>query len=395
MRFYPLLPYFVILAAALLSFAAIYFTGRTAYSKRVLTVLRFCSATLVLVMLLCPGMMTRETDRSRSNLIFLIDGSASMSTADMPGGTTRFEAARNTLKTLLHQSFDGARMYVYIFNHRAVPADGSVAADLYNPFGNTNLKQAVDTADRDLGIASAAGIVILSDGLDHSKFSGVSAGVPLFAVRTGTGLEHVSDLGIDSFPVPQELRAGEQLELEIPVSLRQVSEPKEVEMTVFTDREKEKQERFELAPGKTKKIPFRTSFEKPGLHTIRIELNHLPGEASLINNTREILVEVREDDISPVLYFPVLTNTYRPLTRLFRRTGRKYTAVYRMRGGAYQVQGTSPERIYDRGIPKTPEAMKHTDLLFLASGNAAHYTDQEIKTMEQYVSGGGTLLMML
>lgn len=393
MRFYPLLPYLVILFAALLSLGAVYRTGRAAYRKTVLTVLRMCSVFLLVVMLLSPGMLLRETDHSKSNLIFLLDGSASMSAADMPGKTTRFDSARASLRNLMQDSFGGSRKYIYIYNHRTVPADNPDQADLFSPFGNTDLKQAVDTADRDLGLASAAALVILTDGLDHSRFNGASAGVPVFAVKTGTDLERVPDLRIDSFRAPSSVRTGEELELKIPVVLRQATGKTPVGMKISVDGEPVKDETFELASNERKEVPFKTVFTKPGLHTILLNLNRLPDEASYINNTRELVVEVKEDDLSPVLYFPVLTNTFRPLTRLFRRTGRKFTALYQLRNGVYQVVGNSPERIYDKGIPKDPEKMKNTDLLFLASGNAGDYSDAEIRSIEKYVSGGGTVLI--
>ena len=393
MRFYPLLPYLVIVFAALLSLGAVYWTGRVAYRKKSLAVLRSASLILLIVMLLSPGMLLRTTDLSRSNLIFLLDGSASMSAADMPGRTTRFDAARSSLRNLLADSFGGSRKYIYIYNHRSVSADNPDQADLFSPFGNTDLKQAVDTADRDLGLSSAAALIILTDGLDHSRFSGISAGVPVFAVRTGTDLERVPDLRIDSFRSPASLRAGEELELKIPVVLREAEGKTPIRLKTVVDGEVSGEESFDLASGERREIPFKTTFTKPGLHTVRFELNRLPDEASYLNNMRELIIEVREDDLSPVLYFPVLTNTFRPLTRLFRQTGRKFTAVYQLRTGIHQVIGTSPDRTYDKGIPKDSSKMKTTDLLFLASGCADDYSEAEIRSIEQYVSGGGTVLV--
>ena len=114
MRFYPLLPYLVILFAALLSLGAVYWTGRVAYRKKILAVLRFSSLFLLVVMLLSPGMLLRGTDFSRSNLIFLLDGSASMSAADMPGKTTRFDAARAALEQEVFSP--GAKTKIFHFS---------------------------------------------------------------------------------------------------------------------------------------------------------------------------------------------------------------------------------------------------------------------------------------
>ena len=393
MRFDPLLPYLLILSAGVVCLGAVWWANRTSCRKRVLGILRLCSLSLLVLMLLSPGVRLRQTDLSSFSLIFLLDGSASMSATDMPGRISRYSAARSALQRLLDDSFDGCRKYVYLFNHRTVPADDPGQTELFSPFGNTDLKLAVDTADRDLGLSSAAALVILTDGLDHSDFRGLSSGVPVFAVRTGSDLEHVPDLRIDSFRSPSALRAGEELELKIPVSLRGAGGAVRVQLNFTVDGKASGGESFDLAPGERREIPFRTSFAKPGLHEIRLELNRLSDEASFLNNTRELMIEVREDDLSPVLYFPVLTNTFRPLTRLFRQTGRKFTAVYQLRKGVFQVIGNSPERTCDRGIPSDPGAMKSTDLLFLGSGCAEDYSDAEIRSMEQYVSNGGVLLI--
>ncbi|MBQ7178907.1 MAG: hypothetical protein IJS08_15935 [Victivallales bacterium] len=394
MRFYPLLPYVVILIAALLAFAAVYIATRKAASRpRILLILRLCSITIMLLMLLSPGLLWNRTSKANSNLVFLVDCSASMSANDMPGNASRFTVAQETLRKLYREPFQKSKKHLYFFNHGTIPAEGIAEADKLTPNGNTDLKQALESVDRDLGIGTASAIVILTDGLDHSQSKGIQGGTPVFAVKTGTDMESVPDLRIEAFNAPSSLRTGEELELNVPVALRQASGEQNIALKISVDEQMVQEENISLTQNERKVQSFKTSFAKPGLHKVLLELDRLPNEASYLNNSREMIFEVLEDELSPVLYFPVLTNTFRPLTRLFSQTGRTFTAIYTLRKGTFQILGTSADSTYDHGIPKNHDLMKGTALLFLGSGNAEDYTEAELKSIEAYVSDGGTVLI--
>ena len=394
MRFYPLLPYLLILASALVALASVYFATRKAANRpRVLLILRLCSIALILLMLLSPGLLWNKADKGKSSLVFLVDCSASMSANDMPGGNSRFNVARDTLRRLWKEPFQKSKKYVYFFNHGTISAESAAQAEKLTPTGNTDLKQALDSVDRDLGIGTASAIIVLTDGLDHSQFTGIQGGTPVFAVKTGTDMENVLDLRIEAFNAPSSLRTGEELELNVPVALRHADGSQSISLKISIDGELFKEESIALSHNERKVLPFKTSFAKPGLHKVLFELDRLPNETSYLNNSRELIFEVLEDELSPVLYFPVLTNTFRPLTRLFSQTGRTFTAIYTLRKGTFQTLGTSADRTYDHGIPKNPDLMKGTALLFLGSGNAEDYTEQDLKSIEAYVSNGGTALI--
>ena len=394
MRFYPLLPYAVILLAALLSFAAIYYAGHRASNRhKALFVLRLCSIFMLILTLLSPGILWSKGDKGKTSLVFLMDISASMSANDMPNKASRFNCAKDTLRKLLRESYQGSRKYIYFFNHGTIPTDSIEAADKLAPEGNTDLRQALDWVDRDLGLGAVSAVIILTDGLDHSQSKGIPGGTPVLAVKTGTDMESVPDLRIEAFAAPASVRTGEELELNIPIALRQSGDSQNVNIKISIDGEVTKEESILLSRNERRELPFKTSFAKAGLHKVVIELNHLKDEISYLNNTRELIFEVLEDELSPVLYFPILTNTFRPLTRLFSQTGRTFTAIYTLRQGAYQIMGTSADRTYDHGIPRDADLMKGTALLFLGSGNADDYTEADLKSIEAYVSEGGTVMI--
>ena len=384
----------VILIAALLAFASVYIATRKAASRpRILLILRLCSIAITLLMLLSPGLLWNRTSKANSNLVFLVDCSASMSANDMPGNASRFTVARETLRKLYREPFQKSKKHIYFFNHGTIPAESIPEADKLTPNGNTDLKQALESVDRDLGIGTASAIVILTDGLDHSQSKGIQGGTPVFAVKTGTDMESVPDLRIEAFNAPSSLRTGEELELNVPVALRQAGGEHTITLKFSVDGQMGQEENIILTQNERKVQSFKTSFAKSGLHKVLLELDRLPNEASYLNNSREMIFEVLEDELSPVLYFPVLTNTFRPLTRLFSQTGRTFTAIYTLRKGTFQTLGTSADSTYDHGIPKNPDLMKGTALLFLGSGNAEDYTEADLKSIEAYVSDGGTVLI--
>ena len=393
MRFHPLLPYTLILLAALLSLASIYAAGRAFRIRRPMVILRLCSIAILLMLILSPALLLTRSGRRNANLVFLLDTSSSMSTHDMQENHSRLDEAKGALRRLLRESFQHSKKSVYAFNHTTRHLAKTDEIKAVTPDGNTNLRQALETVDRDLGLSTVSAFILLSDGLDHSRLDAIPGGVPLFAVKSGTDMEQVQDLRLDGFRAPTILRTGEYFDVSIPVTLRLTETPQEVTLKIAVDGKLAKEERFTLAPNERKEIPFRTTFDTPGLHTVTLELNRMQDEASFINNSRELLIEVLEDTLAPVLYFPRLTNSYRPLVRLFSQTGRSFTALYSMRPGIYHLQGNTENRTYAHGIPKNPEEMKETPLLFLGSGNAEDYSDAELTSIEAYTANGGTLMI--
>lgn len=393
MRFHPLLPYGLILLAALISLASVCAAGRVFRIRRLMVILRICSISILLTLILSPALLLTRSSKRNANLVFLLDTSSSMSTHDMQGNRSRLDEAKDALRRLLRESFRHSRKSVYAFNHAARHLAKPDEIKTILPDGNTNLKQALETVDRDLGLNTISAFILLSDGLDHSRLDAIPEGIPLFAVKSGTDMEQVQDLRLNAFRAPSILRTGEYLDISVPVTLRLTQTPQDVTLKIAVDGKLAKEESFTLAPNERKEIPFKTTFGTPGLHSVTLELNRMPDEASFINNSRELLVEVLEDTLAPVLYFPRLTNSYRPLVRLFSQTGRSFTALYSMRPGIYHLQGNSENRTYAHGIPRNPEEMKETPLLFLGSGNAEDYTDAELASIEAYTANGGTLMV--
>ena len=398
MRFYPLIPLWLILLTGAAAFAAVWYTARYGMDippRRILIlmVLRLAAVAVAVTMLLNPGIIIRELNRQRSNVIFLLDGSDSMNTTDMPDGKSRLESAKAFMGSLNRTDFSNCQKHSYIFSSKAAPADVK-QLQMYNARGGTDLRRAFNTLDKDIGFSRTAAVILLSDGLDHSGFSGTHAGLPVFAVKFGSEMNDVPDLRLDPFQAPESLRTNEEMNLNIPVALTGFKTPASVELKITVDGKLEKTERFELQPGGRKILEFRSSFAIPGIHTVMLKLNRLPNEAGYINNEREISLEVKEGKSETVCYFPMLTNSFRPLVRLLLGSGKKFTAIYKLKADSYNVTGTDIDQAFKNGIPANPAAMKQADVFVLGSNRDGLVSEAESSVLEQYVSSGGNLILL-
>ncbi len=398
MNFYPLIPFWLILLTATVVFVMVWYVARygldiSPQRKLTLLVLRLGAIVVTVTMLLNPGIKIREFNRQRSNVIFLLDGSDSMNTSDTRTGKSRIESAKNFMEGLNRTDFSNCQKHSYVFNSQATPIDNK-RLQVYNAHGGTDLKRAFSTLDKDIGFSRTAAVILLSDGLDHSGFSGTHAGLPVFAVKFGSEMNDVPDLRLDPFQVPESLRSNEEMNLSIPIALTGFTTAASIELKLLVDGKLDKTANFDLKPGEKKIIEFQRAFAIPGIHTILLKLNRLPNEAGYLNNEREIAIEVKDGKSETVCYFPMLSNSFRPLVRLLLGSGKKFTALYKLKNDSYNVIGTDIDQAFKTGIPAHPTAMQHVDVFVLGNNRDGLLNDAENSVLEQYVSNGGNLILL-
>ena len=396
--FYPLLPPWLILIAGILSLGVVYFVFKNGLDlpkwKRILLAgIRTAVIVIVIIMLLCPGMTILEQNRQRSNIVVLLDDSGSMATRDMPGNISRYRAALSSAQKLKGVDFSDCRKHFYTFSTSTEAIKDWDVPDMSGAQGGTDFEQAFDAVNRDVGLSKTAAVVLLSDGLDNSKFSGNKLGAPVFAVKFGTDLVNVPDLRIDEFTHPRTLYVNEEFELSVPVTLNGYEDKQSVRATFFIDDKQIKEKEFTMESGQSTNLNFKFSFNKPALHTIKIKLDQLIDEAGYLNNESEFMVEVRSGQNYTICYFPQLNNSFRPLVRQLRASGRKFSAVYRLRSNKFNQIGTRINPVLNGGIPDTAAAMKDIDIFILGSSDSDLNT-RKASVLEQYVANGGTLIML-
>ena len=398
-NFYPLISVWLILLSGLMALAMVYFALKHGMDlpggkKNLLAGIRTAVIIMVMIMLLCPGMIISEQNRQRSNVVVLLDDSGSMATRDMPDGATRYRKALEFAESLRKVDFSGCGRHFYVFNTATEPIKDWSVPEMSGGQGGTDLEQAFSSVNRDVGLSGTAAVILLSDGLDYSGFTGNKFGAPVFAVKFGSELTGVKDLRIDEFSYPASLYVNEEFELNVPVSLGAYDEKKESRISFYVDGKAVKEEALKLEPSSTREALFKYSFSSPGLYTLKIKLDHLAEEASYLNNEREIIIEVRSGHNYTVCYFPVLTNSFRPLVRQFRASGRRFTAVYRLRKDKFTQIGTQTSPVFNGGIPSGADAMKNVDVFILGATEPGLMTLTQECILEQYVANGGTMIML-
>jgi len=397
--FYPLIPVWIILLGGTLALWMVYFTFKqgmdlSGWKRYLLSGIRITVIIVVMLMLLCPGMTISEQNRQRSEVVVLLDNSGSMGTKDMPGDVTRYRAALDFAKKLNNVDFSDCNKHFYSFNIKTELINDWEVPEMYGAKSGTDFEQAFNCVNRDVGLSKTAAVVLLSDGLDYSDFSGNKLGAPIFAMKFGSELTNIKDLRIEEFSFPANLYVDEEFELSIPVSLSGHKEKKESRITFYVDDKEVKQQTLKLDADQTIDIPFKHSFSKAGLHIIKIKLDRLAEEASYLNNQSEMIVEVQSGQNYTVCYFPVLTNSFRPLVRQLRSSGRKFSAIYRLRKDKFNQIGTQINPIFNGGIPKKAKNMKNVDIFVLAATQSELLTTEQESVLEQYVANGGTLVML-
>jgi hypothetical protein len=398
--FSPILPIWLILVIILIAALAIALslhsgTGHvlTVKKKRILVALRASAFFILILMLLSPVLNKLEVNRQKSNIVFLIDSSTSMGVKDVGEDKTRYQAALAFMKEKKFGKLAGYPISFYTFGDKAEKKSGVNELDKVRVSGGTNFADAVKQVDKDIGLSETAALVLVTDGIDYSGFKGTDIQVPVFSVRTGSALNESKDVGIDYFKYPEKVRIGEEIELKVPVSLHGYDKIRGLDLNISEDGISKEQRKLKVERGsmiETVKYGFKTE----GVHILKLQVNRLPGEVSYLNNEREIAFEVLKDDSAIVVYFPELSNSFRPMIRFLEQKLEKFTSFYKVADGKYVIRGIEPDQKFSGGIPDSPEKLSSVSTFILGAHNRPGLTDGEENVLEKYVSGGGSLILL-
>ena len=394
-RFYPLLPSLLVLAlAAVCGWSVLRLARRLRLPegrRRGLTGLCLAAILLAAIMILNLGFILKRDGGRQAELVFLVDGSASMGIRDMPGGQSRFEAAVAAARRLHGQSGAGWNKHCFLFNGSLQPAKSPDDWANVSPEGATDLAYALMRLHETVG--TGATVVLFSDGLAQAPTAAPS-GLDLYAVAVGTEGTGFPDLALGEIRAPEVMRAGDGCDFAIPVELRGYAEEKEIPLAVTIDGRPATELRQRLQPNGRALFSCRTDFKEAGIHTVRFALPQGPDELTAVNNGQTLFLEVRDDRRETLLCYPVLNAGFRPLLRML---GAQDTmALYRLNNrGVWQA--VAPEgqgAAFKDGFPSEAAALRETDLIILGSTRAADYTPQERAVLARYTEEGGTLIAL-
>lgn len=375
-------------------------TGR---DRAVLVLLRTALIAVLLLCLLRPMLVLRAAVPHQNVVAVLLDDSRSMRIADVDGqprgkylqdefgdparGLRRGLAERFTVRTL---RFSGGLA--------AAPA----AADLTFDGSRTRLAAALDQARRQLAGVPLAGLVVVSDGADTTGdavepalMALKAAGVPVFAIGVGRDRAE-KDIQVGRITAPRTVLAGTTLLIDAVVTAYGYA-GQALTLDVVDGSTLAGSQAF-TAGGDGQPVTVRVRFTAtdPGPRVFTFRVTPQPGELLAENNTREVLVDVR-DRREKILYFEgeprfemkflrraVTDDKQLQLVVLQRTADNKYL----------RLEVDDPDELVG-GFPKTRDELFAYRGLVLGSIEAAAFTGDQLAMLAEFVDKRGGGLMML
>ena len=348
-----------------------------------------------------PALVVPTVVPQQNFLAVLVDDSRSMQVADQDGQgrgqvAAGLVAPDGDLLRRLEQQFK-VRMYRFSATTERI---GS-AADLSFAGGSTRLGAALDRVRQDLNGAPLAGIVLFSDGADHTGGATSeavlqlrAAKVPVYAV--GLGRERLDrDIEVSRLDLPGSALAGSTLIADLLLSQAGYDNapvPVYVEESgriVATDTV-----RLPRDGAATVRVPFTLTGTGPRL--IRVRVAPQAGEQLAENNAREAMVYA-DDRRHKVLYFEGEPRFEAKFIRRAVQEDQQIQLVVLQRTAEnkfLRLDVDSPEELVV-GFPKTREELFRYVGLVLGSVEASQFTHDQLQMIRDFAGerGGGVLLL--
>ena len=386
----------------------------SALRRRVLLVLRLLAGAMALFFLLEPGLRQLAQVRVKNRLAVLVDRSASMGFPVHPDGQTRAAAAAEALDRFapgLEALRDRYQVEVLGFSPELAPVS-SEALRTPGSGNRTDLMaalralKATDTG----GSRKLAGAILLSDGADNAELQG------------GLQTRQSEELGGLGFPV-STVRVGEPALVDLAVEAVKVDDFAFVRNAVTVDLELHARglrgrdvpvvlQREGLTVGtrtvhldqddQRTPVSFTFTPDQTGRFVYTVGAPVFPGEAVVENNTRSFVLKVIRDRVRVLLVVGRPSWDERFLRGLLKQDPNvDLVSFYILRTSADDTQTRNPERELSL-IPFPMEEIFDTKLhtfdvvVFQNFGYAepALSIASYERNLEQYVAGGGALLVI-
>ena len=268
--------------------------GLSPFRWRAIITLMATSAGLLLAVLLNPTWQERiPPPPQKPRLAILIDDSASMSSADLPDGRTRYQAAAEIAEACAKQLAEGYDVEVGAFSKALLPAN---AAELRsrNPAGLvTDLASAISSGI-DPGRASGQAILLLSDG-NHNAAGGTPRVLASAAVARALAFPY-SRKRSAAMPRFTIWRCGRRTRSNFHLSVsrcrfrqscgRRGRAPGSVTVVLEYDGQEVGRQAAFVAPDSEVEVRFQVQQEKRGLYRYEARVEPFAGEVTqVISNT--------------------------------------------------------------------------------------------------------------
>jgi uncharacterized membrane protein len=390
----------VVGAFALLSYRNVLRTrGR---DRVVLMALRLAVLALVVFCLLRPALVLKAAVPQQNFLGVLVDDSRSLQIADRDGHP-RSQFVNESLGSERPLYNALSKKFVLRFFRFSATADRiPSAAALKYEGSTTRLGAALDRARDELSGLPLAGLVMVTDGadtsdatLDESIASLKARQIPVFTV--GVGQEKFArDVQVTRVETPRAVLKGTALVVNVVLTQTGYANLK-VPLNVEDEgRIVGTQEVTLPRDGESATIPVRFTASEAGARSYRFKVPVQADEQVAQNNSREALIEVR-DRREKILYFE---GEPRFETKFIRRAveddkNLQVVILQRTAENKYlRLDVADRDELVD-GFPKTRDELFSYRALILGSVEAASFTPDQLRMIQDFVGkrGGGLLML--
>lgn len=309
LSFDPLIPasLWAALAIAAVAMLIVYAVRPRATSRirwTVITSFTSIGTALLLAILLNPTWVRElPSPAGRPLLTVLVDSTKSMSTADAPGGPTRYDAAIKLAQKLgdsLGEKFD---VRVRSFGEAVSDVDFKQLTGRKPTGSQTDLSAAI-AGSLEYDRAAGQAVALLSDGIDNVSAShqilaaarlAKAVGAPIYAKTFGSDKGGV-DLGVDLKPPQDLVFIGQRVPVTAMVSHVGLT-GSHADVALLKDAMEVDHQRVDLTTDAPAEARFWVRQEKTGVYAYEVRVNPVPGEITQANNSATYLLRVIDEPV--------------------------------------------------------------------------------------------------
>jgi hypothetical protein len=420
--------------------------GLQPWLRVVLGVARLVVLSLVVAMLFEPTAVIRETYTRQRGLPVLVDVSESMSMKDQRKrpedlvdaavalnlllssdeiDTDNTAPKLNTKQRLAITSASRLDLAASLLSHSARPALESIADDVeisYHAFGKqtrmisgdsilttkiisllkaaepaTSIAESLESVAKSGGVP-AAGIVLLSDGIDNAssrRFEAVlqdlgARGIPVYTVPIG--LADPDDVSIRNIVIQEVAYSGDKVPVRVQIQSKGY-EKRTARLSVMLNDRRVSSRIVHFDGGlQFEEVDFRVDVHEKGAAQIDVIIEPFEDEVSLVNNRVARSIRVVNEKVN-VLYIEGNARwEFRYLRAILKRDPR-INATFIASNVGPEVARNSPEHI-ERFPDNRDDAFQY-DLVILGDVDASFFTDEELGLLEELIRDRGASLLML
>lgn len=399
------LPGWLIALAALLATAAIWsylrrsaaLTGR---DRTLLLVLRSALLVLLLLLLLRPTLHVPVAVDQENYLGILIDDSRSMLVADDGSVRRADEVIERLDQALLERLSERFRLRLFRFSGEAQRVEE--IGELTFSGGRTRIGRALDQARDELAGVPVAGLVLVSDGADHSEaelnaslLAARTGAVPIYTV--GVGRERFQrDVEIRRVTSPRSVLRGTSMMVDVTIAQDGFA-GRTVPLIVEDEGRIVNTQEVELPmDGTPATVRVHFTANEPGWRRFTFRVPLQEGELIGQNNQREALIDVQEGR-QKILYFEGEPRFEVKFMRRAVEEDEELQLVVLQRTAEnkfLRLDVDSGEELAD-GFPTTREELFGYRALVIGSVEASFFTRDQLRMISEFVSErGGSVLFL-